>query len=137
MAVIFWAVGGVVASAILHEDHSAYSDYDNYSNHSDYSDYAERQRRRLAALKSETESAASELSTHKSQKVNPELDLYSLKTQTAMRVDQSAMDKDARAKIQRRVDAAEVSETSNLNDELVVINNILDKISSLEKESQS
>ena len=136
MAVIFWAVGGVVASAILHDDHSAHSDYDNYSNHSDYSDYAERQRRRLASLKSDTESAARELSSYKSYTVNPELDLYILKTQTAMRVDQSAMDEDARSKIQRRLDADESSETSSLNRELVLINNILDKISHLEKESQ-
>ncbi len=75
MAVIFWAVGGVVASAVLHDDHSVHSDYDNYSNHSDYSDYAERQ---------------------------------------------------------RRVNADESSETSSLNDELVLINNILDKNAELE-----
>ena len=137
MAVIFWAVGGVVASAILHDDHSAHSDYDNYSNHSDYSDYAERQRRRLASLKSDTESAARELSSYKSYTVNPELDLYSLRSETAMRVSESAMDEDARSKIQRRLDADESSETSSLNRELVLINNILDKISHIEKESRS
>ena len=135
MAVIFWAVGGVVASAVLHDDHSDYDDYDNYSNHSDYSDYAERQRRRLASLQSDTESAARELSNYKSYTVNPELSRQSLKSQSAMRVSGTEMDTDAKAKINRKIEHDEDSETSSLKSELSLIDDVLGKISRLEREN--
>ena len=135
MAVIFWAVGGVVASAVLHDDHSAYGDYDNYSNHSDYSDYAERQRRRLASLQSDTESAARELSNYKSYTVNPELSRQSLKSQSAMRVSGTEMDTDAKAKINRKIEHDEDSETSSLKSELSLIDDVLGKISRIEREN--
>ena len=135
MAVIFWAVGGVVASAVLHDDHSAYGDYGDYGDWSEYSDYAERQRRRLASLQSDTESAARELSSYKSYTVNPELSSQSLKSQSAMRVSEPEIDTDAKAKIQRRVKSDEDSETSSLKSELSLIDDVLGKISRLEREN--
>lgn len=134
MAVIFWAVGGVVASAVLHDDHSAHSDYDNYDNYSNYSDAAERQRKRLAAMKSDTESAARELSDYKYSIVNPELSSQNLKQQRAMSVKESAMDGDAKAKINRRIEYDEAVEISSLKTELELVDDILGKISAIEKE---
>ena len=135
MAVIFWAVGGVVASAVLHDDHSAYGDYDDYDNYSNYSDYAERQRRRLETLRADTESAARELSSYKSYTVNPELSSQSLKSQSAMRVSEPEIDTDAKGKIQRKIEHDEDSETSSLKSELSLIDDVLGKISRLEREN--
>ena len=135
MAVIFWAVGGVVASAVLHDDHSAYGDYGDYGDWSEYSDYAERQRRRLASLQSDTESAARELSTYKHYTVNPELSSQSLKNQSAMRVSGTEIDTDAKAKINRSIEHDEDSEASSLKSELSLIDDVLGKISRLEREN--
>ena len=135
MAVIFWAVGGVVASAVLHDDHSAYGDYDDYDNYSNYSDYAERQRRRLASIQSDTESAARELSSYKRSSVNPELSSQYLIARSAMRVNESDMDDDAKGKINRRIEHDEAVDTSSLKDELELVDEILGKISSIEKEN--
>ena len=137
MAVIFWAVGGVVASAVLHDDHSDYDNYDNYGNYSNYSDSAERQRKRLAALQSDTESAARELSGYKRGTVNPELTSQYLISRPAMRVNESDMNDDAKAKIQRKITCDETSETSNLQSELSLVDDILNKISRIEKENQA
>lgn len=135
MAVIFWAVGGVVASAILHEDHSAHSDYDNYGDHVDYSDAAERKRKRLEAMKSEAESQVQELSGYKSSIVNPELSSQTLKQQTAMRVNEPEMDVDAKGKIKRRIEHDQTIETSELKNELEVVDDLLSKISRIEREN--
>ena len=135
MAVLFWATAGVVVSAVFHDDHSAHSDYDNYGNYSNYSDYAERQRKRLASLQSDTESAAQELSGYKRSNVNPELSSQTLKAQSAMRISVSEMDTDAMAKINRRIELDEVSETSSLKSELELIDDVLGKISRIEREN--
>ena len=136
MAVIFWAVGVVVASAILHEDHSAHSDYNNYGDHVDYSDAAERKRKRLEAMKSEAKSQVQELSGYKSNIVNHELSSQSLKWQTAMRVSESEMDGDAKAKINRQIEHDKAVETSELKNELEVVDDLLSKISSIERENR-
>jgi hypothetical protein len=133
MAVIFWAVGGVVAGAVLHDDHSAHSDYDNYGNYSDYSDYAERQRRRLNSLKSDTESAAQELSGYKRSTVNPELTSKTLKETKAMRVSESDMNGDVTGKINRQIEHDETCETSDLKNELKLINELMKKIEYIER----
>ncbi len=135
MAVLFWAVGGVVASAVLHDDHSDYDNYDNYDNYSNYSDYAERKRRRIASLKSETESAASELSGYKRNTVNPQLNSQTLKNQSAMSVSEQEMNDDATSKINKQIEIDEISETSNLEKELKTINSILEKISDIERKN--
>ena len=135
MAVLFWAVGGVVASAVLHDDHSDYDNYDNYDNYSNYSDYAERKRRRIASLKSETESAASELSGYKRNIVNPQLNSQTLKNQSAMSVSEQEMNDDATSKINKQIEIDEISETSNLEKELKTINSILEKISDIERKN--
>ncbi len=135
MAVIFWAVGGVVASAILHDDHSAHSDYNNYGDHSDYSDAAERKRRRLETMKSEAKSQVQELSGYKSNIVNHELSSQTLKQQTAMRVSESEMDGDVKAKINRQIEHDQTVETSELKNELEVVDDLLSKISSIEREN--
>ena len=134
MAVLFWATAGVVVSAVFHDDHSAHSDYDNYGNYSNYSDYAERQRKRLESLQSDTESAAQELSGYKRSNVNPELSSQTLKAQSAMRISVSEMDTDAMAKINRRIELDEVS-TSSLKSELELIDDVLGKISRIEREN--
>lgn len=135
MAVIFWAVGGVVAGAVLHDDHSAYGDYGDYGNYSDYSDYAERQRRRLNSLKSDTESAAQELSGYKRNTVNPELTSQTLKETKAMRVSESGMNEDVTGKINRQIEHDEVCETSELKNELTLINELLKKIDYIERKN--
>ena len=140
MAVIFTPVIGAAVSvgvigAIAHDDHSDYSNYHDYSNWGEYSDYAERQRRRLASLQSDTESAARELSSYKRITVNPELLNPTLKAQSAMRVSSSEMDTDAKAKIQRSIEHDEESETSSLKRELELVDDILSKISRIEREN--
>ena len=137
MAVIFWAVGGVVAGAVLHDDHSAHSDYDNYGNYSDYSDYAERQRKRLASLQSDTESAARELSNYKTNTVNPQLSSQTLKAQKAMRVSGVEMTDDVNSRINRQIEHDEVCYTSALKNELALVDDILKKISKIEEEQKS
>ena len=117
-----------------HEYHD-YHDYDNYGNYSDYSDYAERQRRKLVSLRSDTESASRELSTYKRITVNPELSSQPLKNQTAMRVSDSAMNDDVQSKIRGHIAQDESRETSQLTRELAAIDELLNKISSLERVS--
>ena len=135
MAVLLWGAAAAVVGAIAHDDHSAYSDYDDYDNYSNYSDYAERQRKRLAGLKSDTESAARELSNYKSYTVNPELSSQTLKAQSAMRIDNNDMDKDAKQKISRQVEHDEVVETSSLQKELDLVDDLLKKISDVERQN--
>ena len=117
-----------------HEYHD-YHDYDNYGNYSDYSDYAERQRRKLVSLRSDTESAARELSTYKRFTVNPELSRQSLKDSYAMRVSESAMNDDVQNRIRGQIEQDESRETSQLTRELAAIDKLLNKISSLERVS--
>ena len=136
MAVVLWGAVGVVVTALLSEEHSEHSDYDNYGNYSNYSDYAERQRKRLLeSRQSDTESAAQELSAYKRSDVNPELSSQYLKEQSAMRVSGSEMDSNASAKINRRIKNDEESETSSLKSELELIDDVLGKISRIEREN--
>ncbi|MBQ7216839.1 MAG: hypothetical protein IJP54_07195 [Synergistaceae bacterium] len=135
MAVLLWGGAAVVGTIVFHDEHSDYSNHHDYSNWGEYSDYAERQRRRLASLQSDTESAARELSGYKSYTVNPELGNQHLKQTSAMRVSTTDMDSSAKAKIQRRIESDEVSETSSLKSELELVDDILDKISRIEKEN--
>ena len=133
MAVIFWAVGGVVVAAASHGDHSAHSDYDNYGNYSNYSDAAERQRKRREGMKPDIESSARELSTYKRGVVNPQLTKQYLKEAKAMTVDADVMDSDVRTKINTQINIEELSQTEDLRRELEEIDGLLAKISSIEQ----
>ena len=133
MAVIFWAVGGVIAAAASHGDHSAHSDYDNYGNYSNYSDAAERQRKRREGMKPDIESSARELSTYKRGVVNPQLTKQYLKEAKAMTVDADVMDSDVRTKINTQINIEELSQTEDLRRELEEIDGLLAKISSIEQ----
>ena len=88
---------------------------------------------RLASLKSDTESAARELSSYKSYTVNPELSSQTLKEQTAMRVSRGDMDNDAKDKIGRHIKYDQTTETSDLKRELDTVDDLLDKISRIER----
>ena len=118
-----------------YHDYHDYHDYDNYGNYSDYSDYAERQRRKLVSLRSDTESAARELSSYKRFTVNHELSSQNLKDSYAMRVSESAMNDDVQNRIRGQIEQDESRETSQLTRELAAIDELLSKISSLERVS--
>ena len=136
MAVIFWAVGGVVVAAATHGDHSAHSDYDNYGNYSNYSDAAERQRKRREGMMPDIESSARELSTYKRGVVNPQLNSQYLKEAKAMTVDADVLDSDVKSKINTQINIEELSQTEDLRRELEEIDGLLAKISRIESENR-
>lgn len=133
MAVIFWAVGGVIATAAMHEDHSAHSAYGDYDN---YSDAAERKRKRRESMKPGIEDSARELSNYKHYTVNPQLDSQALKDTSAMRVDVGQMDSDVNSKLGRVAEIETRSQTGDLQKELEEIDSLLEKISQMEKEAK-
>lgn len=133
MAVIFWAVGGVVATAVMHEDHSAHNAYGDYDN---YSDAAERRRKRREGMKPEIESSAHELAGYKRGSVNPQLNSQYLKEAKAMKVDVDAMDSDVKSKINTQIDIEQLSQTEDLKRELDEIDRLLAKISRIEQENR-
>lgn len=132
-----WLVGGAVAAIILMPDHSDHSDYSAYSDYDNYSDAAERKRRRIEALKQETESSAKELSDYKRASVNPNLSDQQLKNASAMQVSKTRMDQDAKGAINRKVEETVKSETSRTQEELREIDHLLYRIHQIEEESQS
>lgn len=132
-----WLVGGAVAFVVYvdkYDVHSDHGDYSNYSNHSDYSDAAERKRRRIAALKQETESAARDLADYKSGSVNPKLSDDSLKRTPAMTVSQEKMDADAKKKIDREMQQRVKRDTANETAQLKEIDSLLERIYLIEEE---
>lgn len=133
MAVIFWAVGGVVATAVMHEDHSAHSAYGDYDN---YSDAAERMRKRREGMKPDIEDSARELSAFKRNIVNPQLTKQYLKEAKAMTVDSDVLDADVKSKINTQIEIEQLSQTDNLRRELAEIDGLLAKISRIEQENR-
>ena len=128
MAVIF-AVGGGAAAAVV-----GIAVYDNHSDWHEYSDAAERKKRRIEALKQETEAAAQDLSTYKSGSVNPNLTSHALKCAPAMKVSAEDLDEDARKTIDRKVKLEEDSSGRIENDKLQEIDSLLKRIDEIEQE---
>ncbi len=88
---------------------------------------------RLSTLKSDTESAARELSNYKSSTVNPQLSSQTLKAQNAMRVSEAEMTNDVNSRINRQIEHDEVCDTSALKNELALVDDLLRKISQIEQ----
>lgn len=137
MAVIFWAAGAVIATAAMHEDHSAHSDYDNYGDYDNYSDVAERRRKRREGMKPDIESSARELSGYKRGTVNPQLNSQYLKEAKAMRVDVGAMDSDVQSRINTQINIEQLSQTEDLRKELEEIDGLLAKIERIEQDNRT
>lgn len=132
MAVIFAVVGGAIviggATYSDHSDHSDYSDYDNYS------DAAERKRRRIEALKQETESSARDLAGYKRDEVNPNLSSTRLKQAPAMTVSREEMDQDAQSIIKKKVEKQIQAESGGARVQIDEINRLLARIEEIQKE---
>lgn len=90
---------------------------------------------RLSTLKSDIEAAARELSNYKRSTVNPQLTNSALINQSAMRVSESSMNDDVQNSIRSRIARDESNETSSLRNEIELIDDILRKISQIEREN--
>ena len=90
---------------------------------------------RLSTLKSDIEAAARELSNYKRSTVNPQLTNSALINQSAMRVSESSMNDDVQNGIRSRIARDESNETSSLRNEIELIDDILRKISQIEREN--
>lgn len=136
MAVIFAAVGGAafVGAVTAYDVYSDYSDWSAYGDWGEYSDAAERKKRRLEALKQETEAAARDLSDYKKTSVNPELTSQSLKRSPAMVVSPADLDRDAKATIDRKKEQETDSAVKTDQEALQEIDSLLKRIDEIEKE---
>lgn len=133
MPVIFAVIGGgvIAVAATTYDDYGDHSDYGDYN---DYNDAAERKKRRVSALKGETESAAQELSGYKKATVNPQLSSEQLKWKPAMSVSETDMDRDAKSTITRKMQAQIANETKDAEAQIKEIDKLLARISEIQKE---
>lgn len=130
MAVVLGAIVAIGGAAIAHGDYSDYS----YGDYSDYNDAAAKREMRINSLKEEIESAAQVLFTYKSENVNPELSSPSLKNAKAMKVSETAMDKDVKSSIEKKIDDEVLQDTETLQIEIQQIDELLEKIEKIERE---
>lgn len=131
MAVIFAVGGAAVIGVIAYDNHS---DWHEYSDWGEYSDAAERKKRRIEALRQETEAAARDLADYKKASVNPNLTSQTLKRTPAMTVSTEALNKDARQTIDRKVERETDSAVQTEKDALKEIDSLLKRIEEIEKE---
>ena len=130
MAVVLGAVVAVGGLALTHGD---YSDYANYGDYSDYSGEDAEKFLRVESLQEEAEKAANILSEYKSKSVDPELNSQSLKNASAMKVSETAMDKDVKSSIERKRDSEILRDTKALQMEMQQIDELLGKIEKIER----
>lgn len=135
MAVIF-AVGAAFVGGLIVYDNSSDILYSDYSTYDDYDDAEVRRMKRIETLKRDIELEAENYSDYKRYTVNPELESDSLKRETAMNVSFAAMDKDARGKIQRQIDAQVETKAGMLQRELQEVDDLLSKIDKIERENK-
>lgn len=96
---------------------------------------AEEKRRKLSTLKSDTESAARELSAYKRSTVNPQLTSSALQHQSAMRVSEQSMNDDVQSSIRSKIAYDERHETLSLSNEIEAIDSLMRKLSEIERAS--
>ena len=130
MAVVLGAVVAVGGLALTHGD---YSDYVNYGDYSDYSGEDAEKFLRVESLQEEAEKAANILSEYKSKSVDPEPNSQSLKNASAMKVSETAMDKDVKSSIERKRDSEILRDTKALQMEMQQIDELLGKIEKIER----
>ena len=130
MAVVLGAVVAVGGLALTHGD---YSDYVNYGDYSDYSGEDAEKFLRVESLQEEAEKAANIRSEYKSKSVDPELNSQSLKNASAMKVSETAMDKDVKSSIERKRDSEILRDTKALQMEMQQIDELLGKIEKIER----
>ena len=130
MAVVLGAVVAVGGLALTHGD---YSDYVNYGDYSDYSGEDAEKFLRVESLQEEAEKAANILSEYKPKSVDPELNSQSLKNASAMKVSETAMDKDVKSSIERKRDSEILRDTKALQMEMQQIDELLGKIEKIER----
>ena len=133
MAVIGWAIGGIIVASIAYDDYSDYSDYDNYSN---YSDAAERRRRRIEAKENEIHSQVNITNTYKIENVNDYLKTKSLKEQSGVDVALNQVNSDALDKINSSIDNEIKEDTKQLSYEVEKINIVIEKIDKILEENK-
>lgn len=90
---------------------------------------------RLSTLKSDTESAARELSAYKRSTVNPQLTSSALQNQSAMRVSEQSMNDDVQSSIRSKIAYDERHETLSLSNEIEAIDSLMRKLSEIERAS--
>ena len=138
MAVIFAVVGGGAVIGIAttpssgDSSHSDYSDY-HYSN---YSDAAERRQRRREAKRTEIDNQKAEVNSYKTQSVNEYLQSSSLKAESGVTVDVSAVKRDGDKKLSDEVRENTDRESADLVSEIQDIDTIIHKIDTILDEGE-
>lgn len=135
MAVVF-AVGAAFVGGLIVYDNLSDSSYSDYSTYDDYDDAEVRRIKRIETLKRDIELEMETYSDYKRYTVNPELESDSLKRETAMKVSFVALDKDAKGKIQKQIDAQVETKARTLQQELKEVDELLLKIDKIERENR-
>lgn len=133
MAVIGAVIGIGIIGVVVYDDHSDYSDYDNYS---DYSDAAERRKRRVEAKNKEVNDQKYDINTYKTNSVNGYLKDYSLKQQSGVSVNVSAVKKDGDSQIEETIKSNLEHDSAGLEAEIEAIDNVMSKIDKILKEGE-
>ncbi len=139
MAVIFAVVGGGAVIGIATtpgSGDSSHSDYDDYGNYSNYSDAAERRQRRREAKRTEIDNQKAEVNSYKTQSVNEYLQSSSLKAESGVTVDVSAVKRDGDKKLSDEVRGNTDRESADLVSEIQDIDTIIHKIDTILDEGE-
>lgn len=131
MAIVGWAIGGVLLGIAGNADYSDHSDYSNYSNYSDYSDYSdivERNEQRQRAREQEIENAEYDLEIFFQSEMLPFLQQNSIPQDIIDNIDRYDEIEDEFA---FECKMEKIRSTQQLNDELVEIEALIGKIDTI------